>query len=426
MKRIFCLLLTVVIVLPSFIFSSSAANYGGNPSTAYSSGASFEEYLVSEMMSFSKSIDATTYVKKNGWNVDETTDQMEHVILNNPQLFFVETDFTMRYTTDYSYFVIEVSYSITKSQYKSAKVKFDAAVAQAVNNITAEMTDVQKAVAIHDYIAVNCLYDSSVTRFSAYDCLVGKTAVCQGYALAYSYIMNMLGIECTVIKSAEMNHAWNYIKIDGEYYHVDITFDDPTYKYNGKTYDTLGKVTHDNFMLSDSAVKKTSRPHTGWALYSGLKKATDTTYDNFFWRDVQTQIFPLGSYLYYAVADSTSPGLQKKPTSRKIITLFCRYDVSTGKSKTLNRISSVWNVWNSTTYYKSTFLRLSYYDGLFYFNTYNRVYSVSPNGKNPTVVCRPSTSSGYIYGMTVNEAGKLRIAISEGPQTKPYYKSKQL
>lgn len=425
-KKLLCVIIVISAILPSFVFGSSAAGFSGNSVTAYAKGADFEEYLVSEMFDFNKSIDVAEYVKKNKWDIDETTQQMEHVILNNPQLFFVETDFTLRYTTTYSYFIIDVSYSISKAQYKSAKVRFDSTVELAISDITDSMTDVQKALAVHDYLAVNTIYDSSMSKFSAYDCLVEKTAVCQGYSLAFSYIMNLLGIECTVIKSDPMNHAWNYIKIDGEYYHVDVTFDDPTFEVNGKTYDTLGKVTHTYFLLSDSAIKKAKIKHYSWKLYDGLGNATDKSYDNSFWRGVETQMFASGLYIYYAVVDNESPGMLEKPVNNKISTLFRRYNVNTGAFRTLCTISSTWNVWGKNSYYKNSFVRLSYYDGCFYFNTSNRVYSVSPSGKNAKIVCRPSTTAGYIYGMTVTDKGKLKIALSPSPLSKPTVKSKQL
>lgn len=425
-KRLLSFLIIFALILPVFAVEVSAADFGGNSSKAYSAGLSFEEYMVSEITDYNNKIDVSAYVKKNGWDVDDVSEKLEYLVYNYPELFFIDTSFEMQYTKTYSHFNISFEFLFTKKQYSSAKKKFDKAVKAALATVDDSMTDMQKALTIHDYLIVNTTYSTSDTQYSAYGCLVDKKAVCQGYALAYSYLLRELGIESSVIYSKDMNHAWNYIKLGKKYYHVDVTFDDPMFTISGKNYDGLGKVSHTYFLLSDAAIKKAPKKHYNWKLYSGLKKATDKTYDNYFWRNVDSQIFSIGSYLYYLELDKTSPGMQKKPTSSTIYTLFKRYSVKTGVAKTLTKIKSTWNSWGKSSFYQASYARLSYYDGLFYLNTYKRVYSVDKNGKNLKTVCKPSVSSGYIYGMTVTNEGKLRIAIAQGPNAKPSIKAKWL
>lgn len=84
---------------------------------------------------------------------------------------------------------------------------------------------------------------------------MNRTGVCQAYAYGYMYIMEKLGIECYVTSSNAMGHAWNIIEIDGSYYHVDVTWDDPV-------RDRFGQVGHSNFLLSDAAIKETE--HHDW------------------------------------------------------------------------------------------------------------------------------------------------------------------
>lgn len=68
-------------------------------------------------------------------------------------------------------------------------------------------------------------------------------------------MQNKLGISCLVVSSDPISHAWNLIEIGGQYYHVDVTWDDPT-------WDVIGRVTHNNFLLSDTGITKTG--HSGW------------------------------------------------------------------------------------------------------------------------------------------------------------------
>lgn len=65
----------------------------------------------------------------------------------------------------------------------------------------------------------------------AYGALVKKEAVCQGYAHAFYVLATRCGLEAYIVTSE--NHAWNIVKLDdGNYYHVDVTWEDP---YDGDT-----------------------------------------------------------------------------------------------------------------------------------------------------------------------------------------------
>jgi transglutaminase-like putative cysteine protease len=99
------------------------------------------------------------------------------------------------------------------------------------------MTDFEKELAIHDYIIDNCRYDVSGYKtndippesYSAYGALCLGVAVCEGYAEAAMLLLNRAGVECRIVTgiSRGEGHAWNMVKIDGAYYHLDVTWDDP-------------------------------------------------------------------------------------------------------------------------------------------------------------------------------------------------------
>ncbi len=141
--------------------------------------------------------------------------------------------------------------------------------------ISSGMSDYDIAKALHDYLVLNCAYDSryytgdipSVSH-TAYGALILGTAVCDGYANAYQALMEAAGVPCQVVTGyARGGHAWNIVQIDGQWYHVDATWDDPT-------PDKAGYIRYDYFLLSDSAIGK---DHSNWkANYS----CTSTKYDN--------------------------------------------------------------------------------------------------------------------------------------------------
>ncbi|MCM1132309.1 MAG: hypothetical protein NC340_02445 [Ruminococcus flavefaciens] len=92
-------------------------------------------------------------------------------------------------------------------------------------------SDYEKILYVHDYIIEHTVYDKEAAEAdstklagTSYGCLVQGSAVCEGYAEAFQYIMNRIGIECGICTGS--NHAWNYVNVNGEYYWIDLTWDD--------------------------------------------------------------------------------------------------------------------------------------------------------------------------------------------------------
>lgn len=95
-------------------------------------------------------------------------------------------------------------------------------------------SDYEKALYVHDALVNSLEYDSSVNSHNIYGALVEKSAVCEGYAKAFKYILDELNIDCILVNGTATNssgktesHMWNYIKLDGNWYGVDVTWDDP-------------------------------------------------------------------------------------------------------------------------------------------------------------------------------------------------------
>lgn len=89
--------------------------------------------------------------------------------------------------------------------------------------------------AIHDYMALHVIYDpvlketgepSTMDVYYPRGVFVNGVAVCNGYALSFKLCMDILGIPCKMIPSNQMNHAWNAVQLEGEWYLVDVTWDD--------------------------------------------------------------------------------------------------------------------------------------------------------------------------------------------------------
>ena len=107
------------------------------------------------------------------------------------------------------------------------------------NNILNSLsgTDYEKIMKIHDYLIDNIEYDSSyqaVGSYNIYGALIGGKCVCEGYSKSLKYLANEAGIKCEIMQGTATNstgqtesHAWNCAKIDGIWYEIDPTWDDP-------------------------------------------------------------------------------------------------------------------------------------------------------------------------------------------------------
>lgn len=101
--------------------------------------------------------------------------------------------------------------------------------------ITEGMSDYEKELALHDYLVTHCKYSEDISQppgsdiYRAYGALVNQDAVCNGYAEALQLLFKCAGIKSEfVIGTADgVDHAWNLVEIEGKWYHLDATWDDP-------------------------------------------------------------------------------------------------------------------------------------------------------------------------------------------------------
>ena len=143
-----------------------------------------------------------------------------------------------------------------------------------INEIKAKYsTDYEREKAVHDWIVLNAEYDYDKYcngtleswDYRPYGIFIMKTGVCQAYAEAFELCMLMMDIDCRVVtgKGNGGGHAWNAVKLDGEWYQVDVTWDDPVPDEKGRVYysyfnitDAMMKVDHEyNFEIPCNGTK---------------------------------------------------------------------------------------------------------------------------------------------------------------------------
>lgn len=137
------------------------------------------------------------------------------------------------------------------------------AVQAAIENFKAAyikdgMSDFEKEMQIIQWIVANCEYRTDLENGSAtaYGCIVNGYAQCAGYADAFLHTARACGLEVRYV--ANSSHAWNLIQLDGEWYHVDVTWEDPT----GQNEYGFGNLRCMYVNLSDKEIKGIPSHHT--------------------------------------------------------------------------------------------------------------------------------------------------------------------
>ena len=219
---------------------------------------------------------------------EELSEHWGHVIHDNAELFYVADRYEYKSIGNLVLSVHPI-YAVSGQELEQARQVYADTLQGILDTVHEEWTDLQTALYLHDYLCVHYAYDQSLQRYSAYELLTEGAGVCQAYTLVYDALLTACGIDAGYVISKEMNHSWNVVTIDGKQYNVDVTYDDPS-------PDSLGKVSHAHFMVSDS---KLSADHS-FTPDEGFGQCSDGIYDeNAVWKEVNTAFVPVGKDFYY-------------------------------------------------------------------------------------------------------------------------------
>ena len=328
MKKTFAFFLAVIMMISSLLLHVSAEDVppgsGQDPGGTYTLShkgiiqeGSLEildgEYTVSEELTET----VVSAVETLELEIDLTEyeipaadiDYVVSTILNcHPELYYVTFDTCS--IENGSVTILCARYAAIAYNRISRDQEIEYAVQEALDVVSPAMSNEEKILAIHDYMAYTIDYSYEALEdpnlsafddvFNVYGALVNKSCVCQGYALAFGLLMNRLGIDWRLAASIPMNHAWNLVNLDGQWYHVDVTWDAST------TYSQLfgfRRPLHDYVLLSDSTISDSDHQHSDWkiGLYGTepMVYASSEKYKQAEWKDSDTRWWYRDGSWYY-------------------------------------------------------------------------------------------------------------------------------
>lgn len=172
---------------------------------------------------------------------EDVISKVYHALLkDHPELFWVhnrEEVYTTSYKgTDYCRF--SPGYTYTEQEISEILTEMQNAVNEVNAEITQNASDYDKVKMIYTYLIDHTEYEASDDDQNIAGVFWKKKAVCAGYARAVQYLLEQLGIPCIYVegsaRDSDEGHAWNIVKINGQYYYVDATNgDQPSFLEGG-------------------------------------------------------------------------------------------------------------------------------------------------------------------------------------------------
>lgn len=247
--------------IPQAVYWGMDYAYAANNSAALRSVSDMTQRLTAAIGSRKENI-SFTYQGKTAGLKSQIQSALDKAITGDPYVNYIvdSYSFSFRGGANSAAVSVTVTYRETLQQtaYVDDRVK-------AINKqiIKTGMTEDEKVKAIHDWVVLHLKYDTSYTRYTAYEGLKRGSTVCQGYALLTYKLLKSAGIPNKIVEGTAwqngsgVSHAWNLVQLGGRWYHLDTTWDDPV-------PDRSGKVSTNYYLLTDSEMR---RDHTWTKAY---------------------------------------------------------------------------------------------------------------------------------------------------------------
>lgn len=327
-----------------------------------------------------------------------------------PRYFFLEGGYS-RYSNAAGLVtrLVDIGYSTKDTaQITNMLKEYDAAVAKVISNASSSWSDMEKALYVNDYLARSCAYDTTYSKYNAYDALVGRSAVCQGYALAFRELTQQLGLSCEIVSSDALNHAWNLVKINGSYYHVDVTWNDPI-------ADRIGRAQHYYFMKSSNFFQNESRgveykthKANDWEITGGVLEtaASDSKYDDYFWNKTNVG---------FEYIDGNWYGFDGTDSIRKYTCSGTDFTAA----ESIQKIEDIWHlIGGNGGYWQGKFVGLGASNGSLIYSGKDKIYELDVQTKTSEPLfelTQEQKQAGHIYSINVTPSGEIEYLFAESP-----------
>lgn len=252
MKRILntvLILIFLVSFVPTFVSAKAVPNFDASQ---LKQDKALVQYLFGQVDLRSPKIEIKFHnSKKNDFN--SIVDHLTKLILYDSNSDVHQINVSSSYFVGVRHVNIKLDYRMTKEEY----LKVISWIQEVMDPFLASNPPDEKKIRfINDTIVRKAEYDESFQKRSAYNMIYDGTALCEGYAYLGRLMLNYAKIENRLImgKAKNTDHVWNMVKYRGNWYHLDLTWNDPVYLGAAKD---KNEVSYEYYMRSDESMRKT-------------------------------------------------------------------------------------------------------------------------------------------------------------------------
>ena len=204
------------------------------------------------------------------------------VLADHPELFWIGTNIQISESgLSGDVLSYQVSTVVPKEERPAVQARIEEAADACISLIPEGASEYDRIRMVYEYLIDTTEYDiNSPDNQNIQSVLLNRRSVCAGYSRAFQYILHRMGMFCTYITGTTDDggeHAWNVVRIGGEYYNVDVTWGDPVFAgIQEDGYITAGDVMNYNFLCcTDEELYRTHIPQEAYP----IPACTDNSYN---------------------------------------------------------------------------------------------------------------------------------------------------
>ena len=186
------------------------------------------------------------------------------VLIDHPEIFYTTGYTYTKYSRGEKTVGIDFAgtYDLTKEEAAERAEMIRSVTAQWLSRMDENASEYDKVKAVYETIIFSTNYDlGAADNQNIASVFLGGASVCQGYAKATQYLLNHLGVMCTLVQGTVDTgeaHAWNLVQVDGAYYYVDTTWGDASYRMeDGSEQGTLPEINYDYLCVTTEDLLRT-------------------------------------------------------------------------------------------------------------------------------------------------------------------------
>lgn len=180
----------------------------------------------------------TIYIKNDVVSSNDICQLIVMVVTGSPEIDYIDTNYSVQVDPDGYASALFMTYTRSAEDSEIRHMLTEQAIEKIYSTLAPDWSDFQKFKHIHDALVKNCYYyEADGDCYTAYGCLVGGNAVCEGYSKALMLLCDRADIPCLPVIGQGVNedgtvqgHIWNKVMLGGEWYATDITWDDPVFE----------------------------------------------------------------------------------------------------------------------------------------------------------------------------------------------------